>query len=123
MSKIYIGDKEINAGSGSGGGQSFNPTDINSSISDISTRVSDIEDSYIDVSTLEEYTYSKTDIDDKIASISSSSGPDSSGNFLQYFEVNETGFFFVDASMNIGVAIDSSGLHAPNIVEYNVINE
>ena len=43
-------------------------------------------------------------------------------NILQYFEVNETGFFFVDASMNIGVSIDSSGLHAPNLVEYNEIS-
>lgn len=37
MNKIYIGDKEINAGGGGGG--SFDPTDINSSISDISTRL------------------------------------------------------------------------------------
>ncbi len=121
MNKIYIGDQEINAGGG--GGSSFDPSYLEDAILDISSRVSDIEDSYVDASTLEDYTYSKTDIDDKIAAISSSSGPVPSGNFLQYFEVNETGFFFVDASLNIGVAIDSSGLHAPNIVEYNVINE
>ena len=37
MSKIYIGEKEINAGGGSG--SSFDPTSINSSIRDISTRL------------------------------------------------------------------------------------
>ncbi len=35
MNKIYIGNQEIN----SGGGSSFDPTSINSSIRDISTRL------------------------------------------------------------------------------------
>lgn len=49
MNKLYIGDQEITTGGGS-----FDPTDINSSISDISTRVSVIETDYLtgdDIST------------------------------------------------------------------------
>ena len=46
----------------------------------------------------------------------------SSGNSLECFEVTENGLFFVDSSLNIGVSIDSNGLHAPNLVEFNEIS-
>ena len=95
---------------------------------DVSARVDALESiDYVDTQTLDaslnEFTYSKERIDASLAEIASSgSGSTPSGNFLEYFEVDETGFFFVDASLNIGVSIDSSGLHAPNLVEYNEIS-
>lgn len=55
-------------GGGSGGGSSFDPTDINSSISDISTRVQTIESNYldnddistfVDIDDVSAFTYSK----------------------------------------------------------------
>lgn len=36
--------------------------------------------------------------------------------------VAETGFFFVDSNLNIGVKIDNNGIHAKNIIEYENIN-
>ena len=53
--KLYALDASIQAvAGGSGGGSSFDPTDVNSSISDISTRVNAIETDYVvsnDIST------------------------------------------------------------------------
>lgn len=97
---------------------------------DVSARVDALEMlDYVDTSTLDaslnEFTYSKERIDASLAEIAAASGGSETpipSNILQYFEVSETGFFFVDASMNIGVSIDSSGLHAPNLVEYNEIS-
>lgn len=50
--------------SGGGGGGSFDPTDINSSISDISTRVGTIESNYLDsddISTFKPIVYTTKD--------------------------------------------------------------
>lgn len=47
-------------GGGSGGGSAFDPTDINSSISDISTRVQTIESNYLDSDDISTF----VDIDD-----------------------------------------------------------
>lgn len=38
-------------------------------------------------------------------------------------EVEETGFFFVDEQLNVGVKIDDDGIHAKNILEYEIIND
>lgn len=37
------------------------------------------------------------------------------------FETTENGIFFVDSENNIGVEIVKSGIHAPNIVEFEII--
>ena len=109
-------------------GSSFDPTDINSSISDISTRVRAIENDYVvvdDISTFVTQTVldaSYNALDSSIKELEEKLPVNpSTGNYLEYFEVDEAGFYFVDASLNIGVSIDSSGLHAPNLVEYNEI--
>lgn len=36
-------------------------------------------------------------------------------------EVNEDGFFIADESLNVGVKVDSDGIHAKNILEYEII--
>lgn len=38
-------------------------------------------------------------------------------------EVEEDGFFFVDEQLNVGVKVDSDGIHAKNILEYEIIND
>lgn len=38
-------------------------------------------------------------------------------------EVEETGFFFVDEQLNVGVKVDSDGIHAKNVLEYEIIND
>ncbi len=38
-------------------------------------------------------------------------------------EVNESGFFIVDESLNVGVKLDSGGIHAKNILEYEIIED
>lgn len=38
-------------------------------------------------------------------------------------EVEEEGFFFVDEQLNVGVKVDSDGIHAKNILEYEIVND
>lgn len=45
-----------------------------------------------------------------------------SGN-LAVADVAEDGFFFVDENLNIGAYLDASGIHAPNILEYEIISD
>ena len=42
----------------------------------------------------------------------------SSTSLLESKKVKENGLYFIDESLNIGVAIDGNGLHAINIIEY-----
>lgn len=42
---------------------------------------------------------------------------------LNAAEVNEDGFFFVDEDLNIGCFVDSAGVHAPNILKYELVND
>lgn len=37
--------------------------------------------------------------------------------------VNENGFFIVDEELNIGVKVDSDGIHAKNILEYEIVED
>lgn len=37
-------------------------------------------------------------------------------------QVVEDGFFFVDENLNIGVYVDTNGIHANNIIEYQIVN-
>lgn len=39
-----------------------------------------------------------------------------------FLQTSEDGVFFVDESLNIGVYIDANGIHANNILEYQIIN-
>ena len=41
-----------------------------------------------------------------------------STSLLESKKVKENGLYFIDESLNIGVAIDGNGLHAINIIEY-----
>lgn len=36
--------------------------------------------------------------------------------------VDEKGFFVVDEELNIGCIIDETGVHAPNILTYEIVN-
>lgn len=36
--------------------------------------------------------------------------------------VVESGFFVVDEELNIGCIIDGTGVHAPNILNYEIVN-
>lgn len=38
-------------------------------------------------------------------------------------EVNEDGFFIADESLNVGVKVDNGGIHAKNILEYEIIED
>lgn len=42
---------------------------------------------------------------------------------LNAAEVNEDGFFFVDEDLNIGCFVNSTGVHAPNILPYELVND
>lgn len=39
-----------------------------------------------------------------------------------FIQVVQDGFYFVDSAMNIGVYIDANGIHADNILEYQIVN-
>lgn len=126
---------------GSMSSEQFDPTSLKTELADVSAKIEFCGDLILDVSSrvdvlesndyidsatldasLNEFTYSKDRIDASLAQISSGGSGSISGNVLQYVEVTQNGLMFVDASMNIGVVIDSSGLHAPNIVEFNEIS-
>lgn len=49
----------------------------------------------------------------------SASGGGGGGNFI---ETVEDGFFIVDQSLNIGVYVDANGIHANNILEFQIVN-
>lgn len=42
---------------------------------------------------------------------------------LNAAEVNEDGFFFVDEDLNIGCYVNATGVHAPSILEYELVND
>lgn len=42
-------------------------------------------------------------------------------SILRY--VNEDGFFIVDEQLNIGAKVDESGIHAKNIIEFEIVEE
>lgn len=44
------------------------------------------------------------------------------GRCIECAETIEDGFFFVDDDLNIGVKIDSDGLHSPTLLEYEIVN-
>lgn len=37
--------------------------------------------------------------------------------------VNEDGFFITDESLNVGIKVDDSGIHAKNILEYEIVED
>lgn len=39
-----------------------------------------------------------------------------------FIQVVQDGFYFVDSAMNIGIYIDSEGIHANNILDYQIVN-
>ena len=46
-----------------------------------------------------------------------------SGKVDFVMETVEDGFFFVDSNLNIGVKIDNQGIHAPNLLEYEIVEQ
>ena len=79
MNKVYLGEVEVANNSSGGGGGSFDPTDINASINDISTRVQTLEfnslvsddiSTFIEMGDVKKYTYNKAHIDASFAAIS-----------------------------------------------------
>lgn len=38
-------------------------------------------------------------------------------------KVSQSGFYFVDEDLNIGVYVDALGVHAPNILEHELVND
>lgn len=43
------------------------------------------------------------------------------GGGSSIIDVAENGFYFVDTSLNVGIKIDSIGIHAINLLEYEII--
>lgn len=39
-----------------------------------------------------------------------------------FIQVVQDGFYFVDSAMNIGIYIDANGIHANNILDYQIVN-
>lgn len=37
--------------------------------------------------------------------------------------VSQNGFYFVDEDLNIGAFVDALGVHAPNILEHELVND